>query len=231
MYGYIYQTTNLINGKKYIGQHRSSKFDHNYIGSGILLLKAIEKYGKENFSCEILRECYSDDELNNYEKEYIAFYNAVNSTTYYNVAAGGEGHTCTPWNKGLTSDSDDRVKQCSTNMKNTKQSRTYTAWNKGLTTETSDKLKEIGQNISKSLKGRHDSEETKKKKSSCKQGHKNNMYGKHHTEEARRKVGLANSTAWMCNGIDKPIKVPYEKVDEYTQLGYKRGRIFKPDNV
>ena len=43
MYGYIYLTTNLINGKKYIGQHRSKEFDKSYFGSGVVLLKALEK--------------------------------------------------------------------------------------------------------------------------------------------------------------------------------------------
>lgn len=47
MYGYIYQTTNLINGKVYIGQHMSESFDANYYGSGKWLKRAIAKYGIE----------------------------------------------------------------------------------------------------------------------------------------------------------------------------------------
>lgn len=102
MYGYIYETTNLINGKKYIGQHRSNKFEPNkYIGSGKLLLKAIEKYGKENFSCALLEECNSRDELNKAEKKWIEKFKADSDReNYYNVSRGGEGHTCNPWNKG-----------------------------------------------------------------------------------------------------------------------------------
>jgi len=36
MYGYIYETTNLINGKKYIGQSKG-KFKPLYLGSGVVL--------------------------------------------------------------------------------------------------------------------------------------------------------------------------------------------------
>lgn len=102
MYGYIYLTTNLINNKKYIGQHRSEKLDKNYLGSGLLLQKAIAHYGKDNFETVILKECFSEKELNDSEIEFIKQYNAVESDQYYNIANGGEGHTCTPWNKGLT---------------------------------------------------------------------------------------------------------------------------------
>ena len=49
MYGYIYETTNLINGKKYIGQHVSETFDKDYYGSGKAFLNALRKNGKENF--------------------------------------------------------------------------------------------------------------------------------------------------------------------------------------
>ena len=100
MYGYIYLTTNTVNDRKYIGQHRSSTFDKNYIGSGVLLLKAIEKYGKENFTTVILEECLSDAELNEKEVYYISKYDACNSDEFYNIARGGEGHTCEPWNAG-----------------------------------------------------------------------------------------------------------------------------------
>ena len=44
MYGYIYETTNLINGMKYIGLHTASKFEGtNYLGSGTKLIEAVKK--------------------------------------------------------------------------------------------------------------------------------------------------------------------------------------------
>ena len=43
MFGYIYKTTNLINGKIYIGQHKSEVFDNSYYGSGKLIGRAITK--------------------------------------------------------------------------------------------------------------------------------------------------------------------------------------------
>ena len=50
MIGYVYLTTNLINNKKYIGRRTSEVFlDTKYLGSGIHLLNAVKKYGKENY--------------------------------------------------------------------------------------------------------------------------------------------------------------------------------------
>lgn len=85
---YIYMTTNLINGKKYIGQHKG-KPDDKYFGSGINILKAIKKYGKENFSKEILCFCETREEADIKEKEYIQKYDAVNNKNFYNIAKGG----------------------------------------------------------------------------------------------------------------------------------------------
>ena len=97
MYGFIYITTNHINGKKYIGQKKYDKYDHwrTYLGSGILLSRAINKYGRENFSKEIIEECETRDKLNAREKYWISYYDAVNSDEFYNIASGGDGgRTC-----------------------------------------------------------------------------------------------------------------------------------------
>ena len=91
-YGFIYITTNLINNKKYIGQKKYGvKNCETYLGSGIILKQAIEKHGRENFKRDILEECYSKEELNEREKYWINYYDAVNSKNFYNIAIGGDG--------------------------------------------------------------------------------------------------------------------------------------------
>jgi hypothetical protein len=87
--GFIYKTTNLINGKWYIGKHERN--DSNYFGSGKLLSLAIKKYGKENFKREILAESNNTEELNNLEIKFIRETNAIKDPMSYNIAAGGKG--------------------------------------------------------------------------------------------------------------------------------------------
>jgi len=90
-YGYVYITTNLINGKKYIGMDKWDEFSDSYLGSGIHLNRAIEKYGKENFKKEILCECETEEELIEKEIYYIDLYDAVKSKEFYNLKKGGIG--------------------------------------------------------------------------------------------------------------------------------------------
>jgi group I intron endonuclease len=83
----IYKTTNLINGKFYIGQ--DSKNNSEYLGSGLLLSKAIDKYGRENFKKEILEVCENKKTLNEREIYWIKELKAIECG--YNLTKGGSG--------------------------------------------------------------------------------------------------------------------------------------------
>ena len=88
---YIYRITNKINGKTYIGQHKYRKLNDNYMGSGVLLIKAKKKYGIENFEKEILEFDIPNVELaNDWEQMYILFERAKGKAEY-NIANGGQG--------------------------------------------------------------------------------------------------------------------------------------------
>lgn len=93
----IYKATNLINNKIYIGQTRHSlekrKRGHIYRSiknTKVPFLKAINKYGFENFKWEIIHICDSLDKLNELEIFYIKKYNSTNSLIGYNVSDGGK---------------------------------------------------------------------------------------------------------------------------------------------
>lgn len=92
-YGFIYLTTNNIDNKKYIGQknYDSQGKWKRYLGSGIHLKRAIDKYGRENFSREIIEECKTKEELDRREIYWINTYNAVKDDNFYNIAHGGDG--------------------------------------------------------------------------------------------------------------------------------------------
>lgn len=83
-------TTNLVNGKRYIGRKTATKFLGNeYLGSGRQFRNAVEKYGKENFSVEMLDECITRTQLIIHEYLFIKAYNAVEDEMFYNHSPGG----------------------------------------------------------------------------------------------------------------------------------------------
>ena len=88
MYGYIYKTTNLLNGKIYIGK-KKGEFTEKYKGSGKYLKNAINKYGVENFKVEVIEYCETLEEQNEKEKYWIAYYRNQN-VEMYNIANGGD---------------------------------------------------------------------------------------------------------------------------------------------
>lgn len=90
MYGYIYKTTNIVNNKIYIGQHKCNVFDPNYYGSGSWFIRTLKKYGKHNFKCEIIEKCDTSEVLNEREIYWIEYFQSRNPSIGYNLAKGGE---------------------------------------------------------------------------------------------------------------------------------------------
>lgn len=92
-YGFIYITTNMVNGKRYVGQRKFDKKGDwkTYLGSGEALKNAISRYGKEKFVRNIICFCYSKDELNKAEYDISVLLNVVEDRNWYNLCYGGGG--------------------------------------------------------------------------------------------------------------------------------------------
>ena len=88
-YNYIYQTKNLVNNKTYIGIHCTDNLNDGYVGSGVLLVKAMAKYGDDNFKTTILShfDTYAEALA---EEEALVTQEWVDSKCNYNLKLGGK---------------------------------------------------------------------------------------------------------------------------------------------
>lgn len=85
MYGYVYLTTNMTNGRMYIGQHVSRFFDPDYLGSGTSLKEAVRRFGSDSFKVELLEWAQDARKLDFLEVKYIKAANAVECPMHYNM--------------------------------------------------------------------------------------------------------------------------------------------------
>jgi hypothetical protein len=86
----VYQITNLVNGKIYIGKHQTNDLNDQYFGSGKLINRAIEKYSLDAFSKDILFVFDNEQEMNTKEKEIVTE-EFCKLSTNYNLCPGGQG--------------------------------------------------------------------------------------------------------------------------------------------
>ena len=86
MYYTVYETINKINGKHYRGVHITDVVEDDYLGSGMLLIKAIKKYGIENFSKKIIAVYDNPEDMFSHEKEIVDI-----GPQSYNLNEGGFG--------------------------------------------------------------------------------------------------------------------------------------------
>ena len=107
IYYTIYKTTNILNGFIYIGQHKTKNLNDKYLGSGLKLRNAINKYGRAAFQKEILYIFDNYEDMNSKEAEIVTEEFIQNNNTYNIVLGGskgiGQNNKGRPaWNKGLT---------------------------------------------------------------------------------------------------------------------------------
>lgn len=94
----VYKITNKVNNKIYIGitnQGAGVRYLHHLYearsGSPFPIHNAIRKYGKDNFTLEIIELCGTSEILKEREKYWIAFYNSTDRNIGYNMTEGGDG--------------------------------------------------------------------------------------------------------------------------------------------
>ena len=230
MYGYIYETTNLINNKKYIGKHKSDKFDNNYYGSGIKFKKALEKYGKENFSIRILEEVYTNQkDLDDAEIRWIEATNAVRSTKYYNNSYGGENEGWSGYNKAVK----ENGYSLETKERLSLSHKGQIPWNKGKKCKALSNEHKI--KLSKALKNRQFSEETKERMSKAAKIRTKNYIpwnkGKNISKETKNKISNTLKSRYALGEISIPKKDRYKKdrsLSEETRVKISKSKKGKP---
>ncbi len=89
-YHYIYKTTNLKNGKFYLGMHSTYNLNDGYLGSGTILRRSIRRNGPENFKIEYLEFFDNRTDLANRERELVNE-DLLKDPMCMNLKTGGDG--------------------------------------------------------------------------------------------------------------------------------------------
>ena len=223
----IYKITNKTNGKIYIGQTTStlkkrwSQHKSDKKGCCRLLFAALNKYGENNFSVEILDYAENIEELNDKEEYYIEYLNTL-TPNGYNLLTGGKNKTHSEESKRKMSESrrgsnnpmfgkthDKKARKKISDAQKGNQNclgikRSEETKNKLAAARTGKKLsKNTKRKISKAISGINHpnwgkklSEETIRKKSEAmkgtRMGKENPFFGKKHNAKSKKKIGNAN---------------------------------------
>lgn len=207
MFYTVYKTTNLINGKIYVGLHVTSNLEDDYLGSGSQLKSAVKKYGKENFKREYIKICNSPEEMYELEAD-IVNEDFVKRSDTYNMKTGGTGS----WYH-VNSNSEQKRKTSSIGGVKTSSRDTNPfkdpEWQKNFNSMKNPEIVKIISAKANSPASIAKKKETFKKINHQK-GEKNSQYG----------------TCWVIHCELGNKKINKSDLDKFLSLGYTRGRKF-----
>lgn len=198
MHYLIYKISNNINGKTYIGCHKTKNINDGYMGSGVAIKQAYEKYGIENFTKEILFDCSSAEEMFEKEEQLVEI-----GPHSYNLMEGGHGGFSHIIQQGKNKNFNWSEYRNSENYKQSQQK----GYENGIGRDGVVKPKFKGNEFL----GKKHSESAKHAI-----GEKNS---KHQTGAGNSQFG----TMWVTNGVEN-MKI--NKTDPIPD-GYRRGRVIK----
>lgn len=217
MFYTIYKITNKLNGKIYIGCHKTKKLDDGYMGSGTYLRRAQEKYGIENFEKEILEVFDNSDQM--FEMESLLVNpDFVKREDTYNLKEGGYGGFNIEWcRKGRQMANENGALEKA--QASLKLLRNDPEWQSLLSDKrVSTMFERYGIDAFVTFKGKKHSDETKEK-----------MRDKH--KENEHQIGEKNSqfgTMWIHNLTEKlNKKIKKEDFLEFESQGWQKGRKIK----
>lgn len=224
MYFIIYETRNKINGKLYRGCHKTFNLNDNYIGSGVLLNEAIEKYGKDNFEKRILRICSSLEEMIEMEAFFVDK-DWVDREDTYNLQTGGlsYGILCEESKRKI---SESLVKAHRENKFDYSKRLYGDPWNKGKTNIYTEETKEAIRN-SLSMKEPWNKGKTGLQKAWNK-GLKDTKMKNPKTDEARKSISIALKKYYEENDHHLKGKEPWNKGKTGLQKAWNKEKSLAP---
>lgn len=179
MFYTVYKVTNKINNKIYVGVHKTSNIDDGYMGSGVILKRALAKYGIENFEKEILESFDDCDAMFDMETKIVND-DFVSDSMTYNLKLGGSGGYDYIHNNGLNNIADNHKKASAARSLKMKNDPEFRERHRQQVSKTMTQTHKDGKIRYDTFTGKTHSEETKAKISEANSkltGEKNSQFG------------------------------------------------------